>query len=292
MSSRNIVLPPPQSLADQRFEKLALRLADDLAFGTQASLYVGSGLEYAQSRPYAPGDSIKQIDWRLSARRGEPHVKEYESLKRVNAVLLADVSTSMAVSSTELSKRDLALWIAAALGLAYTAALCPVAIRPLGGGGGLSEIREPSLERSQLWRSLGELRAAPAAASLEAANQLGLLFQSLRRRSLVVVLSDFHEPELLGALSRLAQRHDVFAVRLCDPAEEEPLRAGLVRGREAESGARFVLPGRRRAAAGANFSERAREFAIDALELRTDRPFLVELERFLGAREARAGGQR
>ena len=297
MPSHDPVLPPPQSLADQRFEKVALRLADDLAFGTQASLYVGSGLEYAQSRPYAPGDSVKQLDWRLSARRGEPHVKEYDTLKRVNVMLLVDISMSMTVSSVELSKRDLALWIASALGLAFTSALCPVAVRSLGDGVGAVEQREPSLERSRLWRSLADLRAAPKSTASQlaargAADQLELLFQTLRRRSLVVVLSDFHELGLLDSLSRLAQRHDAAAIRLIDPAEQEPLRAGLIRGREAETGQRFVLPGRARPAAGASFGEQARERSLDALELRTDRPFLAPLERFLVQREERSGGVR
>ena len=96
----------------------------------------------------------------------------------------------------------------------------------------------------------------------------------------------------MDSLSRLAQRHDAAAIRLIDPAEQEPLRAGLIRGREAETGQRFVLPGRARPAAGASFGEQARERSLDALELRTDRPFLAPLERFLVQREERSGGVR
>ncbi|MDG1358807.1 MAG: DUF58 domain-containing protein, partial [Phycisphaerales bacterium] len=61
-------LGPPEELAHGDFEMVVRRLADDLAFGTDTSLFTGSGLEYAQSRPYEPGDPVKQIDWRMSAR--------------------------------------------------------------------------------------------------------------------------------------------------------------------------------------------------------------------------------
>ena len=61
-------LGPPEELSHGDFEMVVRRLADDLAFGTDASLFTGSGIEYAQSRPYEPGDPIKQIDWRMTAR--------------------------------------------------------------------------------------------------------------------------------------------------------------------------------------------------------------------------------
>ena len=63
------------------FEIVVRKLADDLAFGTDTSRFVGSGLEYAQSRPYIPGDPIKMIDWRITARLGKPFIKEYEEIE-------------------------------------------------------------------------------------------------------------------------------------------------------------------------------------------------------------------
>ncbi len=105
------------------------RLADDLAFGTDDSLFVGSGLEYAQSRPYEPGDPVKQLDWRISAKTGKAFVKQYESLRRIAMYLVVDTSSSMSVSSGPLSKHDLAIWIAAALGLVAHRRLSPVGDR-------------------------------------------------------------------------------------------------------------------------------------------------------------------
>ena len=109
-------LGPPDELVHADFEMVVRRLADDLAFGVDTSLFVGSGLEYAQSRPYVAGDPIKMMDWRITARLGKPYVKEYETLKRTCLYLVVDTSASMCVCSTATTKHDIAVWIAAAVG--------------------------------------------------------------------------------------------------------------------------------------------------------------------------------
>ena len=82
-------LPPPEQLARGNFELVVRRLADDVAFGSDNSRLLGSGLEYAGSRPYVPGDSVRLLDWRLTARTARPYVREYEALKRTNVYLLS-----------------------------------------------------------------------------------------------------------------------------------------------------------------------------------------------------------
>ena len=131
------------------------RLADDLAFGTDTSMFTGSGLEYAQSRPYEPGDPIKQIDWRMTARSTRTYVKEYEALKRTEVHLLLDTSASMSVSSTSLTKHDLAVWIASAVGVLAQRRLSPCAVI---GAGERATRFEPSLLRSDLWQAIEPLR--------------------------------------------------------------------------------------------------------------------------------------
>ena len=100
------MLGPPDELAHGDFEMVVRRLADDLAFGTDTSLFTGAGLEYAQSRPYEPGDPVKQIDWRISARTSRTYVKEYEALKRIDVNILVDTSASMSVGSTRITKHS------------------------------------------------------------------------------------------------------------------------------------------------------------------------------------------
>src|SRR5262245_30855280 len=154
-ATRTSPLRRPEELARDDFEMIVRRLADDLAFGTDTSRFVGSGLEFAQSRPYVPGDSIRSMDWRLTARLARPFVKEYETLKRIDVHLVVDTSASMAVGSVELTKHDVAIWIASTIGLVAQRRMSPVALV----GAGERDVRvEASLRRSDLWRAIDVLR--------------------------------------------------------------------------------------------------------------------------------------
>jgi hypothetical protein len=155
-NSTDLDLPAPESLARGDFDIVIRRLADDLAFGSDTSRLVGSGLEYASSRPYIPGDSERLLNWRLTARTGRAFVREYEALKRTSAYLVVDTSASMAVSSAARTKHDLAVWIASALGLVAQRRMSPVAVV---GAGERSVPLAASLSRNDLWNALEPLRA-------------------------------------------------------------------------------------------------------------------------------------
>lgn len=311
-------LGPPGELAHGDFEMVVRRLADDLAFGTDTSIFTGAGIEYAQSRPYEPGDAIRQMDWRITARTGRPYVKEYEALKRTDVHLVVDTSASMGVASTDLAKHDLAIWCAAAIGLVAQRRLSPVAVL----GGGERETRfEPTLLATDLWRALEPLRVGAVAEGTRLGERLNGLAVRARRASVIVILSDLHDPEAIPAIRRAAQRHDVIVFEMRDPAEREPLRAGFIRGREAETGTGFLGHGRQRwhrrvdpdgpggagdvsGASGASGTSDApineshdsvarvvARAGASHLTLDTDRPFIGPLRHFLSARSGAAGGR-
>jgi uncharacterized protein (DUF58 family) len=280
-TSSDLYLPAPESLARGDFDIVIRRLADDLAFGSDTSRLVGSGLEYASSRPYIPGDSVRLLNWRLTARTGKPFVREYEALKRTSAYIFVDTSASMAVTSVARSKHDLAVWIASALGLVAQRRMSPVAVV------GAGERRIPlvaSLSRNDLWNALEPLRAHDFAEGTALAARLRDASLRATRASLFVVISDLHDPGAVPAITEAAQRHDVAVIHVQDPTETRPLRAGFVRVREAETGRTFLATNRTVLGdAGATRDELLRSGA-DYLLLETDRPFIPPLRHFLGAR--------
>lgn len=294
MQDKHPVLGPPDELSHGDFEMVIRRLADDLAFGTDASRFTGSGLEYAQSRMYEPGDSIRQIDWRLTARTQGTYVKEYEALKRTDVHLVVDTSASMAVSSTALSKHDLAIWIAAAIGLIAQRRLSPCAVI---GAGERTTRFEPSLLRSDLRQSLEPLRLGQHAETTNLGERLEELAARAKRSSVIVILSDLHDPTAMSAIRHAAQRHDVIVFELHDPAEQGQLNAGFFRGREAETGRHFIGHGRLRWSSKNVDHEQEDTGQVLArsgaswLRLDTDKPFLPPLRHFL-ANRAMAGGGR
>jgi uncharacterized protein (DUF58 family) len=279
----------PDELARGDFELVVRRLAEDLALGADNSLFIGGGLEYSGSRPYEPGDSVRSLNWRLTARTGKPFVKLYEALKRICIYVVVDTSGSMSTTSTQQSKHDLAVWIASAIGVIGQRRLSPVAVV----GGGERETRVvPSLARNDLWRAIEPLRLGRRGEATLLGERLRALIARVERASVMVVISDLHDPGALPALRRAAQGHDCIAIHLQDPAEEGALHAGFVRAREAETGASFLAHSGTRWAGAATLKSELIRCGVDYLQLRTDLPFVPPLRHFLSSRGGLSRGSR
>lgn len=273
-------LRKPDELARGDFEMVVRRLADDLAFGSDNSLFVGGGLEYASSRPYQPGDSVRMLNWRLTARTGQAFVKVYEALKRTSVYIVVDTSASMSVTSADLSKHDLAVWAASALGLIAQRRMSPVAVV----GGGTRETRiEPSLSRNDLWHAIEPLREGDLGESTMVGERLRKLVARLERSSVIVVISDLHDTEAIGSIRQAAHGHDCMILHLMDPSEAGGLKAGFFRGQEAESGRTFLGHSWSAWDADEVRGELIR-CGADYLRLRTDQSIIPPLRHFLGTR--------
>jgi uncharacterized protein (DUF58 family) len=278
--------PPPFELAARQFELGLRRLADDLTYGMEGSRFVGSGIDFAQTRPYSPGDSVRSIDWKVTARTRRVHVKDYEAPKRACVFIIVDTSASMSVSSTTLSKHGAAVWAAGALGLVAYRRRNPVALIS---GGERGHFPAPSLLSSALYRSIEELRRADANERTGVVGALSRVRRAAQRASLIIVISDLHEEGATEEIISASQRHDCMVIRPIDPAEQRPMRAGFMRLAEAESGASFLGTG------GASLlTEEAREretrlaeCAVAHVELRTDQPLVAPLRRALSSRGGR-----
>ncbi|WP_425615259.1 DUF58 domain-containing protein [Anatilimnocola sp. NA78] len=274
--------PSPETL-DRQLEIAVCRLADDLRFGQDASPYAGSGIEYRQSRVFVDGDSVRDIDWRVTARTGRFHVKEYEALKSMPAYLVVDTSASMVASSIPLSKHKLAALLAGGLALAAMRRLSPVGLIA---AGSRQLHSEPTLMRGRVFQWLHALRKAGVQESTMLAQRLDQLEELAPSRTLIIVLSDLHDPGAVPAIKRLAQRHDMLVLQLQDPAERGNLRGGMFHAIEAETGHPFVAHGRSRwfDHPQQQASKPLTAAAIDHLLLATDRPFVPALRRLLSDR--------
>jgi len=199
------------------------RRMEGLLAGDYRAHVHGDGSELAQIRPYVPGDDVRNIDWAVTARTGEPHVREHLAERVLVTWLVLDTSPSMQFGTTDRRKADVAEGVAVAVGHVATRRGNRLGVVTFGGDD--PRALPPTQGRRGLIGLLTALRADPSgervgATSLgEAMTRTGAL---ARQRALVVVVSDFRGPrDWRQPLLELAGRHDVLAVEIRDPREQE-----------------------------------------------------------------------
>lgn len=268
-------------LDSRQFTMAVKRLADCLSYGTDASPFLGSGTDYVQSRLYEPGDPVRTIDWRITARTRKHHVKQFETPKRMPCYLLVDSSASMTVSSTRQSKYATAVFIAGGLAFACLDRISPVAIV----GVGERDLRyPPSLSRDKIMQWLYKLRSYQVDEQTMLQERLREIGPSLTDKSLIIAISDLHQPDAIVPLKRLGQQHDVVALQVVDPAEQEFGGAGFVRAREAETGRSITTRGKNLHIDQEFIEQELKRGRVDHLKIPTNEPFAHRLRHFFKSR--------
>lgn len=225
--------PGPGPMAEGLLRALDIsigRRVEGLLAGDFRSNLLGSGTELAMVRPYAPGDDVRRIDWNVTARTGEPHVR-VDLAERVLVTWLAlDDSASMQFGTADRRKADVAEGVAVAIGHLATRRGNRLGVVTFGGTA--SQVLPPRQGRAGLVGLLTALRAESPGGAASAASLGGALASTgalARQKSLVVVVSDFRGPQdWRRPLLELAGRHDVVAVEIRDPREQELTNVGML----------------------------------------------------------------
>lgn len=270
-------------------ELTVLRRLDGILQGDYRGLLPGHGFDYGEARVYQAGDDVRRIDWNVTARTAEPHVRDTIADRELETTLVVDMSGSMSFGTAREEKRDTALAAAAAVGF-----LVARGGNRLGGlvvGGEDTEWVQPRAGRAHLMGLLAKFHdverdagAADLGAALAAAERLA------RRRGFVAVVSDFLDPgPWPKALRGLASHHDVLAVEVVDPRELELPNVGTITMVDPETGRRRFVDtssaAMRDGYAAAAMQQREdnrrhiRGTGADHLVLRTDRDWVADLIR-------------
>jgi uncharacterized protein (DUF58 family) len=276
----------------QRVEWTVMRRLDGLLHGDYRTLFRGYGLDLADLREYQYGDDVRHIDWNVTARLQTPYVREYHEDREITAWFLLDLSQSVNFGSQLVRKRGVSTDFVALLARVLTRRGNRVGA--LYYGERVDGMIPPRNGRRQVLNILHAMQSQPETPSSSGTN-LGELLKAaelaMRRRSLVFVVSDFiSAPGWSEVLGRLAQRHEIIAVRLHDPLEAELPDLGLVVVQDAETGAQIYVDTndrgfRKRFAAAAKRREAELRGAfgdagVDAIELSTDDDLVETVLRF------------
>jgi uncharacterized protein (DUF58 family) len=202
---------------------VARAVVDGLLTGMHRSPFFGFSLEFAEYRPYVPGDDPRFIDWNVFSRSDRTYIKRFLGETNTHLVILLDTSASMGFQSKGISKLLYAKWIAASL--AYLATRQHDAVGTIIFDEQVRDSRPPSYRPGHLQTILHMIDRAEASTGTDLALPFSHFQQYVSKRGLVVVISDFYyEPaKVLESVTPLAyQGQDIAFFHVLDPAEIEP----------------------------------------------------------------------
>ena len=281
----------------QRLDWQVVRRLDGLLQGDYRSLFYGYGVDFADLREYQPEDDIRYIDWNVTARMDAPYVRQYAEDRDITAWFLLDLSPSMDFGALQNPKRKVLIDFVTTISRLLTRHGNRVgAIFYSNGVDRQIPARGGRLQVLRLLNDLLKQSRPPKSAFTDLTPMLGAGLNSIKRRSLVFVVSDFIcAPGWESTLSLLNQRHEVMAVRLWDPREVELPDIGPILMEDAETGEQLYVDthdrkfrARYKAAAekrAARIAESFKHAGVDVLSLSTEEDMVRAIARFASLRE-------
>ncbi|MCC6953107.1 MAG: DUF58 domain-containing protein [Deltaproteobacteria bacterium] len=294
--TKNRKTVPPGVFAEiRRLHFRMRRLVNEGVAGGYRSAFRGQGLEFEEVREYTPGDDIRSIDWKVTARLRKPYVKSYREERELNVMIALDVSGSTHTGSRGKLRSELIAQIGGALTLVAMRNNDRVGLVTFSDQ--IDRYFPPRRNRSSAWRVLHEvLLAEPTPRGTDFSGLCDFLSGVLHRRSVVFIVSDFNGDGFQRALARLGKRHDVTALVVADVSEAELPEVGLVTVVDPETAETRLIDlstsaDRESLLSASQQRWRALERTfracdVGAIRLETDQPFIGSLRRYFESRRA------
>jgi len=291
------VIPKDVMRAIRRIQIRTNRLVNKGLGGEYHSVFKGRGMEFSEVREYQPGDDVRTIDWNVTSRTGALHVKKFVEERELTVFLVVDASRSGDFGTVGRDKLATAAELAAVL--AFSAVRNNDRVGLLLFSDRVEALVPPAKGAEHVLRVVREVLChEPQGRGTDIELALREVTRSLKKRAIVFLISDFLDEGYEFAMRVAARKHDLVAVSVEDPREDELPAMGLVEVEDAESGQRVLVDtGSRRVrhawkqAAAARRQARTqlfRRIGVDSLEVRTDQPYDVPIMRFFKMRERKA----
>ncbi len=272
-------------------------LVDSMYAGGYRSVFKGRGIEFSGIREYTRGDEYRSIDWKVSARSGDLHVREHIEERELQVMICLDLSGSMSFGSGSREKRETAVEFGAAMAMAAArnndrVGICLFTDR-------VEKKVPPAKGRTHILRLIRDLLYfLPTEKRTDLRSAIQFVRHTLKQKSVVFLVSDFLDGELPEKdLKALAAHHDLIAVLLSDQREEELPDVGLIEIEDPETGietildtgdrelvARILHGGRKRRE---HLIARFRRLGIDTMQLTAGKPVVPAICRLFSEREQR-----
>jgi uncharacterized protein (DUF58 family) len=222
----------------KRVRKIEIKtkgLSSQIFSGEYHSAFKGRGMAFSEVREYVEGDDVRNIDWNVTARFGNPYVKVFEEERELTVMLLVDVSESGMFGSTAMLKRELITELTATI--AFSAIQNNDKAGVIFFSDKIEKFIPPKKGKSHILRIIRELiNFKPESKGTDISLALKYLNNMIKKRCIAFVISDFMDSGFDDAIKVASKKHDLAALRIVDPREEEMPDVGLVRFKDAETG--------------------------------------------------------
>jgi len=250
-------------------------------------------MSFSEVRSYQYGDEVRDIDWNVTARTGEPHIKVFEEERELTIMLLVDISRSVHFGTKDLWKDEWIAEISAVLGFSALQNNDKVGLILFSDQ--IEMYIPPKKGRQHLLRIIRELLFYQSVGKKTDINvPLEYLRNVIKKKCIAFVFSDFIAPSYELSLKLAAKRHDIIGMHVYDPVEANMPDVGLVRLRDPESGQIKLVDTNEsgiRHAFHKNYEERLNSFKemfkrakCDTLSLSIDQSYIQELHKFFKRR--------